>query len=32
MTEAEPVADVEKEGQIAWAMGPIDTPFGSGIG
>jgi hypothetical protein len=32
MTEAGLVADAEKEGQIARAMGPIDTRFGSGIG
>jgi hypothetical protein len=32
MTEAGLVADAEKDGQIARAMGPIDTRFGAGIG
>jgi hypothetical protein len=32
MTEAGLVAVVEKEGQIARAMAPSDTPFGAGIG
>jgi hypothetical protein len=32
MTEAGLVADVEKEGQIARAMDPIDAPIDAGIG